>query len=329
MNALKPVVVLNQADLARLLSLRAAIRAVRKAFIDQAMGRAVMPSKIYLQVPQGDFRAMPAYLSTTGACGIKWVNVHPRNRVRGLPSVMAALLLNDARTGRLLAILDGGLITRLRTAAAAAVASKALARPGSSVLGMVGCGAQAPYQVLALAQVFRLKRIKLWGYLPGEAAGLAQGLQRLLPGVVLQPVATVKEAAGEVDILTTVTPAVKALVKADWVSPGTHINAMGADAPGKQELEHRLLQRAYIVVDERAQASHGGELNTAIARGAITRRAIRAELGQVLAGQRPGRKNTQVITLFDSTGLATHDVALAHEAYRLALRRGLGRRLHL
>jgi alanine dehydrogenase len=260
---------------------------------------------------------------------MKWVNVHPQNPRRGLPSVMGVVLLNEARTGRLLAILDGEWLTKVRTAAAAAVASKALARPRARVMGLVGCGAQAPYQVLAVAEVFRIKEVRLWGYRPHEAPALARRLRRYLPGVVLRPVSTVREAASGVDILTTVTPSSQPLVKAAWVSLGTHINAIGADAPGKQELEHRLLKQACIVVDEPEQACHGGEINTAIRRGILTPRAIQASLGEVLSGKRPGRKAAHTITVFDSTGLAIHDVALAHAAYRLAVRRGLGRKLSL
>ena len=320
--------VLTEREIARLADVPTAIRVVREAFKAMARRDAVMPPKVYLPLPGGsDFRAMPAFLRRPPACGVKWVNVHPRNRRLGLPTVMAVIVINDPATGVPLAVLDGLLITKLRTAAASAVAAAALARRASRVVGLVGCGAQADAQLLALAAVFRLSRVKVWGSLPGEAARFCRRMRRALPGAVLEPCPTIERCARDVDILVTLTPSRRPLVNRSWLAPGTHINAVGADAPGKQELDPRILQEATVVVDDRAQAIHGGELNVPISRGWFRPRDIHATLGEVLLGRRRGRRDPRELTVFDSTGLAVHDVALGAEVVRRARRRGVGRRV--
>jgi alanine dehydrogenase len=326
----RTTLLLTARDIRRLVDVSLTIRVVRGAFIAMARDEVVMPPKIYLPLPGGDdFRAMPAYQHRPPAAGLKWVNVHPRNRRVGLPTVMAVVIINDPATGFPLAVMDGLLITKLRTAAASAVAARALARPESRTIGLIGCGAQAGAQLEALAAVFRLSHVKVWGYVPGEAARFSQRMRRWLPGVRLEPCATLERCAREVDILTTLTPSHRPLVKLGWLSRGTHINAVGADAPGKQELDPAILARALVVVDEHEQAIHGGELNVAVSRGLFRPRDIHASLGDILIGRRHGRRSARELTVFDSTGLAIHDVALGAAIVRRARRRGLGRPVSL
>ncbi len=321
---------LTQRDIARLVDMRTAIRVVHHAFVAMARGQTVMPPKLYLPLPhQSDFRAMPAYLQHPAACGVKWVNVHPHNRARGLPTVMAVIVMNDPATGVPLAVMDGLLVTKLRTAAAGAVAAHALARRNSRVVGLIGCGAQADAQIQALAEVFALTRVKVWGHTPGEAGRFCQRMRRILPRVVFEPCKTIQGCVQAVDLLVTLTPSRRPLVKRSWVGEGVHINAIGADAPGKQELDPQILRDARVVVDEREQAIHAGEINVPVQQGKYTPRRIHASLGEVLIGRRPGRHSPKEITVFDSTGLAIHDIALGHEIVRQALREGLGRRLAL
>jgi alanine dehydrogenase len=321
---------LTQRDVARLLDVRAAIRVVRESFKALARGEALMPPKIYLRLPGGDdFRAMPAFLRRPAAAGVKWVNVHARNPARGLPTVMAVIVINDPATGVPLAIMDGLLITKLRTAASAAVAAQALARRGSRVVGLVGCGAQGDTLLLALAELFPLARIKVWGYFPQEAPRFCRRMQPLLPRAILEPCATIERTVRDAEILMTVTPSRRPLVKRGWLAPGVHVNAIGADAAGKQELDPRILRAAAVVVDDREQAVHAGELNVPIRRGQFRARDIRATLGDILIGRQVGRRAPREITVFDSTGLAIHDVALGWAAMRQARRRGIGRRLAL
>ncbi len=323
-------VILTQQDVARLADLRLALKVVRGAFQAMARGEVVMPAKLYLPLPRGgDFRAMPAFLERPRACGIKWVNVHPGNGRRGLPTVMAVIVLNDPDTGVPVAILDGLLITKLRTAASAALAAQALARPESRIVGLVGCGAQADAQVQALALVLGLERVKVWGYHAGEAERFCRRMRRIMPGLLVEPCVTVERCVRETDVVVTVTPSRRPLVRRAWLSPGTHVNAIGADAPGKQELEARILREAIVVVDDRAQALHSGELNVPVRRGRFDPRDIHATLGDVLIGRVRGRGSPRALTVFDATGVAAHDVALGHAIVQRARRRGLGRRIRL
>ncbi len=322
---------LTEEDVARLVDMRTSIRVVRAAFLAQARGQTVMPPKIYLPLPrQSDFRAMPAYVKAPIAvCGVKWVNVHPHNRARGLPTVMAVIILNDPATGVPIAVMDGLLVTKLRTAAAAAVAAQALARRESRIVGLVGCGAQADAQLLALAEVFRLVQANVWGHTAGEAQRFCARMRRRLPGISYRPCGSVKRCAQEADLLVTVTPSRHPVVRREWLRPGVHINAIGADAPGKQELDPGILRQAIVVVDDREQAMHAGEINVPISRGQFMPQRIHGTLGEVLLGRRRGRRSPGDITVFDSTGLAIHDVALGAEIVRRARRRGVGRRVAL
>jgi alanine dehydrogenase len=324
------VLVLSRQDLERVIDYRLAIRVIREAFKAMARHQTVMPPKIYLPLPGGnDFRAMPAYLARPAACGVKWVNVHPRNPCLGLPSVMAVIVLNDPATGVPLAIMDGLLITKVRTAAASAVAARTLARRDSHTVGLVGCGAQADAQLLALAECFSLRRVNVWGYRSGEARRFCSRMARRMPQAQFAPCASVAACVREVDLIVTITPSRRPLVKRAWLAEGVHINAVGADAPGKQELEPRILQEATVVIDEREQAIHGGELNVPIRRGQFRPADIHATLGDILIRRKPGRRSRRELTVFDSTGLAIHDVALAWALLQRARRHGLGRSIKL
>ncbi len=317
--------ILREREVAQLIDLPTSLRVVREAFRAAAQGRVVMPAKLYLPVPHGDFRAMPAFLSRPAACGMKWVNVHPSNPRRGLPSVMAIIVVNDPATGFPLAVMDGLFVTKLRTAAASAVAAQVLARRDSRFIGLIGCGAQAELQVLALAEVLPLRVVKVWGHGRQEAARFAARMRRRLERVRFIPMTSIEASVRGVDVVVTLTPSRRPLVKREWLAPGVHINAVGADAPGKQELDPRILRDALVVVDDRPQAIHGGELNVPIRQGQFRAKDIHGTLGEVLVGRRRGRRHPGELTVFDSTGLASHDVALAQEIVARARRRGIGR----
>jgi alanine dehydrogenase len=320
----RSTLILTQLDIARLIDMKAAVRVIREAFKAQARGEASMPPKVYLDLPgYGDFRAMPSALRRPAVCGIKWVNVHPQNQRKHLPTVMGMVILNDAATGFPLAVLDGLSVTRLRTGAAAAVAIDALARSRVSRAGLIGCGAQAFHQLLGLVQVRRVRQVKVWGYHRGEAARFCRVASRYLD-VELIPARTVKACVEDADVVVTLTPSRRPLVRREWIKPGTHLNAIGADAPGKQELDPKILREAVLIVDEPVQAVHGGEINVPLKKRQLTRRAIHATLGDVLIGRATGRTHLNQITVFDSTGLAVHDVALGYAVYRAALRRRAG-----
>jgi alanine dehydrogenase len=292
------------------------IDAVEHAFAAYGRGEAHMPPKVYLDVPHGDFRAMPAAMGTSAI--VKWVNSHTQNPdLHGLPTVMAILIYNDAETGRPLAVMDGTLITQQRTAAAAAVATRHLARKDARTLGLVGCGGQAVAHLRAIARVVRPERVLLADLHRPHAERVAAELADLPCEIVQTP------QACAADVVTTLTGGRKGFVQRDWVRPGAHINAMGADAAGKQELTVELLLAARVFVDDWAQAAHSGEINVAFRDGKL--KEIAGTLPEVICGKRPGRASDDEITIFDSTGLAIQDLALARALYDDARRSGAGR----
>jgi alanine dehydrogenase len=307
--------VLSQSDVRAVLTMESAITAVESAFIAHGRGEALMPAKVYLGLPQhhGDFRAMPAYLA--GAAGVKWVNAHPENPARhGLPSVLALYILSDPETAAPLAVMDGTLLTAVRTGAAAAVASKHLAKQGPRSVGFVGCGVQSRFLLEAHRVLFGDFEVRAFDASPAASSRLAEesgGRQ-----------VSAREVAA-CDIVCTATPSRSPIIERSWVRKGTHINALGADAPGKQELDPRLLGDAKVVIDDWEQATESGEVNVALHRGDYTREQIHGTLGEVLAGKKSAREGDEV-TIFDSTGLAIQDLALARLVYERARERGLG-----
>lgn len=298
--------------------LAAVIDAVEEAFAAYARGDAQMPSKAYVDLPQynGDFRSMPAYLDAGDwdAAGLKWVNSHPDNPDRhGLPTVMGTMIYSDPATAYPLAIMDGTILTRLRTGAAAGVATRHLARPDASSLGIVGAGVQSYTLTEAVALVRDIDRIVV--------ADVDEDAERAFVtrfGADFEVVTGTVDDAAACDVLCTATPVETPIVSRAAVGEQTHINAMGADAPGKHELADAILQDALVVVDDHDQAVHSGEVNVPISAGTYTADAIHAELGEVVDGAKRGRNDTDGITVFDSTGLAIQDVAAAHVVYEHA-----------
>ena len=318
---------LTERDIQKILPAAKTLAVVESAFRDHGEGKAILPPKLYLTLPRtlGDFRAMPAYLESPRRCGIKWVNVHPGNRRRGMRTVMAIIILNDPDTGFPLAVLDGTYITKMRTGAAGAVAAKFLARKDTKTLGLVGCGVQAETQLLFLSKIFKFKKIKFWGLTEKERFRFYQKVSGAhLP---LEPQETVRETVRDSDLIVTTTPSRRPLIRQEWIKPGTHLNAIGADAKGKEELEVALLKGAKIVVDDWHQASESGEINVPFAAGQITKKDIHGTLGEVVCGAKRARANPKEITIFDATGLAIQDIAVAWVAYQRGRRHGMGKEI--
>jgi alanine dehydrogenase len=305
-----PTLFLGQKAIRDLLKMPEVITVVEQGFRDWAQGKGSMPAKAYLLLEQGDFRAMPAALPE--AAGVKWVNVHPQNPSRGLPTVMAIMIYNDPQTGYPLAVMDATDITAYRTGATAAIASKYLARQDSYTLGIIGAGRQAYTQIKAHAQLFSLNLIKVYDH----SREAAQKLIKFSPEYPLKECSLEETAA--CDIVCTLTPARVPFVKKEWIAPGTHINAVGADAAGKEELEPAILKEAMVVVDDLRQASIAGEINVPITNGAFAIDEVYGTLGEIIVGKKQGRKDKDVITVFDSTGVAIEDLAVARLIYEKA-----------
>ncbi|WP_067075875.1 ornithine cyclodeaminase family protein [Methanoculleus horonobensis] len=279
--------------------------AVEAAFAEHGRGNVQMPPKVYVTfVESGDFRTMPAYLPARGIAGVKIVNVHPQNRTRGLPTVMALTVIIDITTGIPTAIINATELTALRTGAAGAIAAKYLAPRHPITLGIVGAGRQAEAQVEATAASLAIEEILVWSRSEKSAEAFAERYSEYNARSV--PL----ERACDCDVLTTTTPSTKPVVMADWIHEGTHINAIGADAPGKQELDPAILAKAEVFVDDPGQAAHSGEINVPVGTGDYDPARIAGTLGEVVIGKK-GRSSPDAITIFDSTGLAIQDLAIA------------------
>jgi alanine dehydrogenase len=301
---------LRASDVIKLLDMPAVIEAVERAFEDLGNGQAQMPPKSFLVLDRGDFRAMAA--SIPEAVAMKWVNVHPQNPSNGLPTVMAIIVYNDPDTGYPVAIMDATHITAYRTGAAAAIASKHLARPDSQTLGIIGAGQQAYTQILAHTHMFDFKLIKVFDLSRAR-------VERLIGSFPENHIeaCSLREAA-TADIVCTLTPAREPFLKKEWIMPGTHINAIGADAEGKEELEPALLKAAVVIVDDIRQASMAGEINVPISKGIFSIGEVHGTLSEVIVFGKQGRRDNSEITVFDSTGIAIEDVAVAKHVYEKA-----------
>jgi len=313
------MLILNQKQIKKIIPLNhisEVISVIEEAFFEYGMGRVQMPPKNYLNFEryEGDLRIMPSFAQKLEMAGTKIVNVHPRNPKKGLKTVMAVIILNDAKTGIPLAFMDGTYITGMRTAAAAAVATKYLARKGAKTLGVIGAGYQSMFQIAAVIKVRKIKEIFVYDILENQVEKLAKILAK--EGIKIKK-ASLEEVAKK-DIVVTVTPARKPILKNKLVLPGTHINAIGADAPGKEELDPKILKRAKIIIDDWHQAICCGEVNVPLSKGIIQKKDIWASLGEVVTGKKIGRKNDKEITIFDSTGLAIQDLFTANLVYKKA-----------
>ncbi|MEM2989225.1 MAG: alanine dehydrogenase [Candidatus Bathyarchaeia archaeon] len=326
--------VLTEGEVRGLLRMEEVMEAVELAFREKGLGRAQMPAKLYLFYERhgGDLRTMPSYLEALDISAVKVVNAHPDNRTkRGLPTVMAIIILIEPESGFPLAVMGGTAITAFRTGAAGGIAAKYLAKRGPHTIALVGAGAQARTQLLALLALYgRLGEVRIWGWPADTRDAFLAEMGPLCEGrAELTPADDLRRAVENADIIVTATPSRKPLVADGWVSEGAHINCIGADAPGKQELDPAILRRARIVVDDWEQASHSGEINVPISKGLLGKGDVWAELGEIVAGLKPGRESDREVTVFVSTGLAIQDAVTANLVYRKALERGLGRLLHL
>jgi alanine dehydrogenase len=296
----------NGANVREAVSPERAVDAVREAFIAYARGEWTMPPKVYVPAyPAGDFRAMPAL--GAGHALLKWVTSFPGNPARGLPTVTGLVLLSDASTGMLRAALDAGAVTALRTGAAAVLAAETLGRPGSTTASVIGAGVNGE----AAARTFaaRGRRVLLWDVDRSRAEAVAE---RIGAGV-----APSREEALGADLLVTVTPGREVVLGEGSLRPGQHASLMGADGPGKAEIAVEELARVRVFCDDWEQASHNGDLVHGVDAGVLERDDV-SQLGDVLIETAPGRSSDGEITVFDSTGLAIQDLAIALAAVEKA-----------
>ncbi|SNZ15770.1 L-alanine dehydrogenase [Natronoarchaeum philippinense] len=315
---------LNGEDVDANAEIGAVIDAVERAFTAYERGDVQMPAKSYIELPQynGDFRSMPAYVETDAwdAAGVKWVNVHPDNPEEyDLPTVMGTLIYSDPETAYPRSVMDGTELTMKRTGAAAAVATDQLAVEDATSLGLVGAGVQSYTQLNAIAEVRPIEEVVVADQDAERVADFVDAFEDRFDvrgGSISE--------AGHCDVLSTVTPVREPIVGVDDLGERTHVNAIGADAAGKHEIEDAVLTGAKLVIDDHEQCTHSGEINVPWSEGVLGEGDIHAELGAIVAGNAEGRTAVDGRTVFDSTGLAIQDVAAAHVVYENARENGDG-----
>lgn len=307
----------------QLVSVEDAIEAVASTFAAMARGEA----RNYPVVREVVGHANAVYGVKAGGdvsapfLGLKAGGYWPMNLSRGLTNHQSSTLLFDPDTGRASALVSANHLTGIRTGAASALATRALAREDASVLGIIGTGAQSLHQLRATMAVRRISKVHAWDMNPETSARFALTLSEMGIDCAAEP--TAEAVARAAEIIVTVTPSQQPILLRDWIGPGTHISAMGADTKGKQELDPALVAAARVFVDEVAQAISIGDCQHAFAAGLITQAQL-TPLGAVLAGMAKGRQSDGEITLFDGTGVALQDLVVADLAVRRARETGQG-----
>jgi len=318
---------LTRDDVRKLLTLDDCIEAVGRAFARQAAREDPPAALLSVHVTGGGFHAKAAVLD--GYFATKLNANFPGNPSRnGRPTIQGLVALFDATDGRLLAVMDSIEITILRTAAATALAARYLAREDSTTATICGCGAQGRVQLEAIVKTRPITRVLAYDADQAAAARFARERSAAL-GIDVQATNDLSAALRQSDICVTCTTARRPLIGSADVRPGTFIAAVGADSPEKQELEPALLSAARLVVDNLEQSATIGELHHALERGLATRESVHAELGELIAGTKPGRLSRAEITIFDSTGTAVQDVAAAAVVYERSRLQGAVARLDL
>jgi len=324
---------LNREDVESLLPMAECIEVVEEALRALSRGGAVQPlrSAVWMPDRHGLLGVMPGMLGRKedGVAGAKVLTVIPDNFTRGEDSHQGLVLLFDQQHGKPLAILDAAAVTAIRTAAASAVATRKLARQDAGDLAILGTGVQARSHLEAMRAVRNLRRVRVWSRNFENAQRLAEEEGTRL-GVAIEPVRTAKEAVEDADLICTVTAATEPVVFGDWISPGAHINAVGACTPKARELDGATMARSTLFTDRKESLlAEAGDFLLARADGAIDDSHIQSELGDVLEGKIRGRRSNDEITLFKSLGIAVEDLAAGKHIYAKALAAGKGTTLNL
>jgi ornithine cyclodeaminase len=313
--------ILSAADVRAAIDMPAAIETMRSAFTALSAGEATVPVRLVLETPHGTTLFMPAYMHASGATGAKVVSVNVDNPSRGLPAIHAVVLALEAESGRVRALMDGTWLTALRTGAAGGLAADVLSRPDASVVAIFGAGVQARTQLEAVRCVRAVSEVRIVD--PVRAA--AERFASELDGVEAWVAESASDAVRGADIVVTATTSGTPVFPGSAVEPGTHVTGVGSYTPETREVDADLIRRARVVVDQReAVLAEAGDLIIPIGEGIVDEDVIKAELGEVIAGLRPGRESPDQITFFKSVGNAVQDVTIADKVLASAARRGLG-----
>ena len=329
---------LRESEIRALLSMEDAIGLMAGALEAFSTGGVAQPVRLAMAIPshEGYFGLMPALISANRAeverggeaLGAKAVTVFPHNAARDLPTILSIVVLWDSATGDVLAMMDGRLITEVRTAACSAVATRVLARRDARVLAVLGAGVQARSHLEARALIRPLRQVRVWSRTPASVQRLIAQMPPRIGGVPLVACATAQEAVRGADLIVTATASPTPVLAGKWIAPGAHINAVGAYQSTMREMDTAAVRGARVYVDSRAGAlAESGDVMIPIAEKAIGPDHIIGEIGDVLAGKVSGRTSDQDVTLFKSLGMAVEDVAAAQYVYSRARQQGLGQQI--
>lgn len=325
------MIVLSDRDVAVLLPMADAIAVVERAMIAVSAGEATLPLRSIMELGGGNrMGMMPGALSRPAVFGMKLISLYPGNPEAGYSSHQGAMVLFEAKHGAAVAMMNAGLLTATRTAAASAVATRALARRDARVLAIVGTGEQAEHHLGSMLAVRGIAELRVAGRRTERAEAFAAHAREKHPHLAVSAGTDIRAAVAGADIVCTVTSAVEPILSGAWLSPGTHLNVVGSSIPSMREIDEDAVARAAIYVDYRNSAfAQAGEIIRAIDGGRITRDHVVAEIGEVLAGTKPGRLDDGAITLYRSLGIAAQDIACAHHCLIRAQATGAGVRAEL
>jgi alanine dehydrogenase len=319
---------LSKKDVAALLTIDDAIQVVEEAFRQLALGHVTMPQRTVIRMAEhhGLHLGMPAYIGgTVNALALKVVTVYPENPAkRQLPTTIGVLMLNDPTSGAPLAVMDAGFMTAVRTGAVSGVATRYLARRTARRVGVFGAGVMAQWQLAAVCAVRKIEAAVVFDKDADRARSFAAEMADRL-GMHVAPVTHPRQAIDGQDIVVIATSATEPVFDGNWLTPGQHVNAIGSHAPAARELDTPAIVRSRVFPDfAEACLAEAGDILIPMKEGAIGRDHLRADLGEVIAGLKPGRERDDEITLFKSVGLAIQDVATANFVYQRARARQVG-----
>jgi ornithine cyclodeaminase/alanine dehydrogenase-like protein (mu-crystallin family) len=322
--------VLSAEDVATLLPMGDCIQVMREALASLARGKALVPLRMVMRMPDasGFLGLMPGHIEADGgrdgALGMKAVSVFPGNARRGIDTHQGAVLLFEADTGRLSALMDGAAITAIRTAAVSGVATDLLARKDAAELAILGAGVQARTHLKAIAAVRPIRQVRVWSRNQGHAASFVKETAASF-GASVEAVPSAESAVRGADVVATVTASPEPILQRGWLKEGVHINAVGSSIPATREIDTATMAAVRLFVDRRESAvNEAGDILIPMREGAFTADHIQAELGDVIIGKDPGRRSVAELTLFKSLGLAVEDVASAAFILKRAQQTGTG-----
>ena len=320
------VLIVNQEEVAKLMPMDACMDAMAGALKILSDGNAIMPLRPVLWLPEkaGALGLMPAIMEDIDSMGIKIVSVMPGNHGTEYDSHQGAVLLFETKNGRMLAMIDASEITAIRTAAASGVATRLLARAAADDLAILGSGVQARSHLEAMLVAREIKRVRVWSRTLQNAQAFAEK-ESQRHGIEIEVPDSAEAAVDGADIICTTTSAREPILMGDWLAPGAHINAAGSSVPFTRELDTAAVVKSRLFVDRRESTlNEAGDFLMPKAEGAIGDDHIRAEIGEIILGNHPGRESSDEITLFKSLGVAVEDLAAAHLIYNSAIEKGMG-----